>query len=162
MKRLITAAVLVIALCTASFATKVVAEGKTHSVLGDYKIESVDNPVMINGKELKAFTITYENTGLKTTIAVEKALNCKKYYVLTNQLSVQYVCNGHYFGVERLDKKLEKEGFQTSNDDLDNYAYYHQKVLSSGAASTDIENTKLIAAYFPFLFKNTEEVLAVK
>jgi hypothetical protein len=161
MKRFITTAVLIIAFCTASFATKVVAEGKTHSVLGDYKIESLDNPVMINGKELKAFIISYENTGLKTTIAIDKTFNCKKFYVLSSQLSVQYVCNGHYFGVERLDRKLEKEGYKTSNDDLDNYAYYHQKVLSNGT-STDLENTKLIAAYFPFLFKNTEEVLAVK
>jgi len=162
MKRLITAAVLIIAICTASFATKkVVAEGKTHSVLGDYRIEALDNPVMINGRELKAFTVTYENTGLKTTVAVEKTLKCKKYYVLTDVLSVQYVCNGHYFGVERLDKKLEKDGFRTSNEDLDNFQYYHQKVLSCGS-STDIDNTKLIAAYFPFLFKNTEEVLAVK
>ncbi len=161
MKRFITAAVLIIAFCTASFATKVVAEGKTHSVLGDYKIESLDNPVMINGKELKAFTVTYQNTGLKTTIAVEKTFKCKKYYVLTDMLSIQYVCNGHYLGVERLDKKLEKDGYMTSNDDLDNFQYYHQKVLSRGTG-TDVENTKLIAAYFPFLFKNTEEVLAVK
>ncbi len=161
MKRLITAAVLILVCCTVSFATKVVAEGKTHTVLGDYKIETLDNPVMINGKELKAFTVTYQNTGLKTTIAIDKTLKCKKYYVLSDMLSVQYVCNGHYFGVERLDKKLEKEGFMTTNDDLDNFQYYHQKVLSSGT-STDVENTKLIAAYFPFLFKNTEEVLAVK
>ncbi len=161
MKRLITLAVLIIACCTVSFASKVVAEGKTHSVLGDYKIESLDNPVMINGKELKAFSISYENTGMKTTVAIEKTLKCKKYYVLTDQLSVQYVCNGHYFGVERLDKKLENDGLKTSNDDLDNFQYYHQKVLSSGT-NTDLENTKLIAAYFPFLLKNTEKVLAVK
>jgi len=162
MKRLITAAVLIIACCTASFATKkVVAEGKTHSVLGDYRIELIDNSVMINGKELKAFTVTYENTGLKTTVAVEKTLNCTKYYVLSDMLSVQYVCNGNYFGVERLDKKLAKDGFQTTNDALDNFQYYHQKVLSCGT-NTDVENTKLIAAYFPYLFKNTEDVLAVK
>ena len=162
MKRLITAAVLILLCCTVSLAAKkVVAEGKTHSVLGDYKIEALENPVMINGKELKAFTVTYSNTGLKTTVAVDKTIKCRKYYVLSDMLSVQYVCNGQYFGVERLDKKLEKEGFQTANDALDNFQYYHQKVLSCGT-STDVENTKLIAAYFPFLFKNTEEVLAVK
>jgi len=162
MKRLFTIAVLIFACCTLTFATKkVVAEGKTHSVLGDYRIESLDNPVMINGKELKAFTITYKNTGLKTTVAIDKTLKCKIYYVLSDMLSVQYVCNSNYFGVERLDKKLAKEGFQTANDALDNFQYYHQKVLSCGD-NTDIENTKLIAAYFPYLFKNTEEVLAVK
>lgn len=162
MKRLITSAVLILAICTASFATKkVVAEGKTHSVLGDYRIESLESPVMINGKELKAFTVTYANTGLKTTVAIEKTLKCTRYYVLSDLLSVQYVCNGSYFGVERLDKKLEKDGMQTSNEALDNFQYYHQKVLSCGTG-TDIDNTKLIAAYFPFLFKNTETVLAVK
>jgi uncharacterized CHY-type Zn-finger protein len=161
MKRLITATVLIILCCTVSFATKVVAEGKTHSVLGDYKIESLDNPVMINGKELKAFVVTYQNTGLKTTIAVKKTFRCKTYYVLSDMLAVQYVCNGHYFGIQRLDKKLEKDGYVTSDENLDNFQYYHQKVLSCGT-NTDIENTQLIAAYFPFLFKNTEEVLAVK
>jgi hypothetical protein len=161
MKRLITAAVLILVCCTVSLATKVVAEGKTHTVLGDYKIEALDNPVMINGKELKAFTVTYQNTGLKTTVAVEKTFKCKKYYVLSDMLSVQYVCNGHYFGVQRLDKKLENDGYLTINENLDNFQYYHQKVLSCGI-STDLENTQLIAAYFPFLFKNTEEVLAVK
>jgi uncharacterized CHY-type Zn-finger protein len=162
MKRFLISAVLIIACCTVTFATKkVVAEGKTHSVFGDYKIESIENPVMINGKELKAFTITYANTGLKTTVAIEKTLRSKKYYVLSDMLSVQYVCNGSYFGVERLDKKLEKEGYETTYDALDNFQYYHQKVLSCGT-NTDVENTKLIAAYFPFLFKNTEEVLAVK
>ena len=162
MKRFITAAVLIIAFCTVSFAQKqVIAEGKTHSALGNYKIESLNTPVMINGKELKAFTISYENTGMKATVAVDKTLKCKKYYVLTSNLSIQYVCNSNYFGVERLDKKLEKDGYKTSNDDLDNFQYYHQKVLSCGT-NTDLENTKLIAAYYPFLLKNTEEVLAVR
>jgi len=162
MKRLITAAVLIFAFCTVSSAQKqVVAEGKTHSALGTYKIETLDNPVTVNGKELKAFTICYENTGMKATVAINKTFKCKKYYVLTSMLSIQYVCNGYYFGVERLDKNLEKDGFKTTNDDLDNFQYYHQKVLSCGD-NDDLENTKLIAAYYPFLLRNTEEVLAVK
>ncbi len=162
MKRLITAAVLILAFSTVSFAKKqVVAEGKTHSALGNYKIETLDAPVMINGKELKAFTISYENTVMKAIVAIDKTFKCKKYYVLTPNLSIQYVCNGYYFGVERLDKNLEKEGYKTSNDDLDNFQYYHQKVLSCGD-NDDLENTRLIAAYFPFLLRNTEEVLAMK
>ncbi len=162
MKRLITAAVLILAFCTVSFAEKkVVAEGKTHTVLGNYKIESPESPVTINGKELQAFTISYENTGMKATVAVEKTSKCRKYYVLTDNLSIQYVCNGNYFGVARLDKELEKEGFSTSNDDLDNAEYYHQKVLTC-RENNDLENTQLIAAYFPLLLRNTEEVLAMK
>ena len=162
MKRLITAAVLIFIFCTVSFAQKqTVAEGKTHSALGTYKIETLDNTVTINGKELKAFTISYENTGMKATVAIDKTFKCKKYYVLTPILSIQYICNGHYFGVERLDKDLAKDGYNTTNDDLDNFQYYHQKVLSRGD-NNDLENTKLIAAYYPFLLRNTEKVLAVK
>lgn len=162
MKRLITAAVLIFVFCTASIAQKqVVAEGQTHSALGTYKIETLDNPVKVNGKDLKAFMISYENTGMKATIAVDKTIKCKKYYVLTPVLSIQYVCNGHYFGVERLDNNLEKDGFSTTNDELDSFQYYHQKVISCGDFN-DLENTKLIAAYYPFLLRNTEEVLAMK
>jgi len=98
---------------------------------------------------------------MKAIVAVEKSSKCRKYYVLTDNLSIQYVCNGNYFGVARLDKELEKEGYSTSNNNLDNTEYYHQKVLSCGD-NDDLENTKLIAAYFPFLLRNTEEVLAMK
>lgn len=162
MKRLITATVLILALCTVAFSQKQkLAEGKTHSALGDYRIETLDNPVVINGKELKAFTIAYENTGMKAIVAIDKTVKCKKYYVLTPSLSIQYVSNSSYFGVERLDKSLAKEGYSTTNDDLDNFEYYHQKVLCCGD-NGDLENTRLIAAYFPFLLRNTEEVLAMK
>jgi len=160
MKRMFLAAVLILALCSATFAKKVVAEGKTYSALGDYKIETMDQPVILNGKELDAFTVSYENTGMKVTVAVEKTRKCKNYYVLSDGLSIQYTCNKNYFGVERLTKDLEKEGFKTSNDDLNAEQYYHQRVLTAGGNS-DQDNTKLIAAYFPFLLKDQEGVLAI-
>ncbi len=160
MKRLLLAAVLVI-MCTASFAKKFVAEGKTWSALGDYRIEAMDQPVVINGAELDAFIISYQNTGMKVTVAVDKSSKCKKYYVLSDNLSVQYVCTKKYFGVERLDKELEKEGYKTSNDNLNNEQYFHQKLISCEQQS-DHENSKLIAAYYPFLIKDQEAVLALK
>ncbi len=46
MKRLLLAAVLIIAFCTASFAGKVVAKGKTFTALGNYTIETADNPAI--------------------------------------------------------------------------------------------------------------------
>ena len=155
------AAVLIIAFSTASFGKKVIAEGKTFSALGDYKIETIDEPVILNGKELNAFMISYENTGMKVTVAVEKTKKCKKYYVLSDNLSIQYVCNKNYFGVERLSKDLEKEGYTTSNATLNNEQYYHQRVLTPGGNS-DTDNSKLIAAYFPFLLKNPEGIIATK
>jgi hypothetical protein len=161
MKRMILTTVLFLGICTAILAQDVVAEGKTFSALGDYKVQAMEQPVTLNGKELKAFTISYENTGMKVTVAVEKTAKCKKYYVLSDNLSVQYVCNKIYFGVERLGNELEKEGIFTSDEALDRVEYYHQKVLTCGG-NTDQQNSSLIAANFPFLFKDPEGVLAAK
>jgi len=161
MKRIFLTLVLVAAFCCASLAGKVVAQGKTYSALGDYRIESLDQPVVINGKELDAFTISYENTNMKVTVAVEKTRKCKTYYVLSDNLSVQYVCNSKYFGVQRLGKDLEKDGLSTSNDAMNASEYYHQRVLTSGG-NGNLENTKMIAAYFPFLLKDQEAAIAAK
>ena len=160
MKRMFFAAVLIL-ICTASFSQKFVAEGKTWTALGDYRIETMEQPVVINGKELEGFRVSYQNTGLTATIAVEKTSKCKKYYVLSDNLSIQYVCNDKYFGVERLDKQLEKEGYITSGDKLNNEEYFHQRLITSDKMS-DRENSKLIAAYYPFLLKDQEAILALK
>jgi hypothetical protein len=160
MKRLILAAVLIIGCSIATFAKKIVAEGKSFSALGDYKIEATDNPVVLNGKELEAYVISYANTGMKVTLAVEKTRKCKNYYVLSDNLSIKYVCNKNYFGVERLGKDLEKEGYKTSSESLNSDQYFRQKLITRGGNS-DLTNSMLIAAYFPFLIKDQESVLAM-
>lgn len=158
MKRLIFAALLIVAFGSASFSREFVASGKTHSTLGDYKIELADNPVTINGEQLKAFVISYQNSDLEVRVVIKNDKKCKNYIVLSDKLSVQYVCNENYFGVERLDKSLAKEGYSTSGAALNNGEYFHQKVLAPGK-SGEVENTQLIAAYFPMLIKNSTEVL---
>ena len=50
MKKMILITVLVAVISTVSFGKKVVAKGKTFSALGDYKIETVDNPITIERK----------------------------------------------------------------------------------------------------------------
>jgi hypothetical protein len=156
MKRMISAVVLLILVCTASFAKKVVAEGKTYTALGDYKIELADNPVMVKGEECKAYTISYENSPMKVTVVLTKDKNCKKYIVLSDKLSVQYVCNSDYFGVEKLDRAFEKDGFKTSDSGLNRSAYFHQKVITPGKRG-EIESTQLIAAFFPLLIDDKDE-----
>ena len=150
MKKMFFLALLTVAFGSASFSRELVAEGKTHSVLGDYKIEKADNPVIINGEELKAFVISYENSPMEVTIAIRKGKNCKNYIVLSDKLSVQYVCNANYFGVEKLDKSLDVKGFNTTDEGLNKSEYFHQKKLAPGMRG-EIENTQLIAAYFPML-----------
>jgi hypothetical protein len=150
MKRVFFAVVMMVAMTTSAFSREFVAEGKTHSALGDYKIQTADNPVKINGQEYKAFIISYQNSPMEVTVVVTKGKNCKNYVVLSDKLSVQYVCNESYFGVQMLDPALEKDGLKTTVTALNKGEYFHQKVLAPGKRG-EVENTQLIAAYFPML-----------
>lgn len=153
MKRVFFAVVLVVAMATTSFSRDLVAEGKTHSALGDFKIEIADNPVKLNGVDHKAFIISYQNTPMEVTVVVTKGKNCKNYVVLSDKLSIQYVCNEYYFGVKLLDPSFEKDGYKTSTASLNRSEYFHQKAITSGKKN-EVENTMLIAAYFPMLINN--------
>ena len=79
--------------------------------------------------------------------------------MLSDKLSVQYVCNRYYFGVEKLGKEFESEGYKTSDAALNRSEYFHQKILSA-SDRTEVENTQLIAAYFPMLLNNATEAVA--
>jgi hypothetical protein len=153
------AAVLLLTFSTTSFTRELVAEGRTNSVLGDYKIEIADNPFTLNGKEFTAFVISYQNSPMEVKVAVTKDRNGKKYIVISDKLSVQYVSNEYYFGVERLDKSYLKDGYETTDDFLNRSEYFHQKVLTSGEG-TDLDKTRLIAAYFPLLLKSEVPIVA--
>jgi hypothetical protein len=159
MKRMLLAAVLILAVSTASFARKKVAEGKTFTDLGNYKIELADNTVPLKGAECKTFIISYEKSPMEVKVVICKERKCKRYVVLSDKLSVQYICNGSYFGVGKLDESFEKEGYRTSDSALNRYEYFHQKVITLGQNS-ELENTQLIAAYFPMLLNNITEVIA--
>jgi hypothetical protein len=161
MKRIVFLAVMIFAVSLATFAGKFVAEGKTFSALGNYRIETADNPVMLNGKELKAFIISFENSKMNVTVASDKNKKGMTYYVLSDNLSVKYICNGEYFGVARLDKELEKDGYKTSDAALNRLEYFHQRVITADV-NCDLDNLKLIAAYYPMLINDYENMLAAK
>jgi hypothetical protein len=157
MKKLLFAALLLTVFSSASYSREFVATGKTHSTFGDYKIELSDKPVVINGEALKTYVISYQNSPLEVTVVIRKDKKCKNYFALSDKLSVQYVCNGAFFGVQKLDKSLEKDGYTTSDAALNKSEYFHQKLIVSGQTG-EIANTQLIAAYFPMLING--EVLA--
>jgi len=161
MKRVFLVTVLILAVSLASFARKFVSEGKTYSALGNYKIEIADNPITLMGKELKTFVISYANTNMEVTVAFDKGKKGMTYYVLSDVLAVKYVCNSEYFGVSKLGNELEKDGYRTSESALNRNEYFHQKVITRGEAC-DLENSKLIAAYYPMLLNNFENILAVR
>ena len=159
MKKMILAAVLVTLFSTVSIARNVVAEGKTFSALGDYRIETTDNPILMEGQDCKAYLISYESSPLEVTVVVCKDRKCKRYIVLSDKLSVQYVCNKDYFGVQRLDKSFEQQGISTSDSHLNKIEYFHQRVLGPGQRG-ELEATQLIAAYFPFLLNTDNSMTA--
>jgi hypothetical protein len=158
MKKMLIAGLLMTAISTASFSREFVAAGKTHTSLGDYKIELADKPVTMNGEELKAYVISYQNSPLEVTVAICKDKKCKNYIVLSDKLSVQYVCNGKFFGVQKLDKSIENAGYKTSDESMNRSEYFHQKLIVSGQTD-EVANTQLIATYFPMLISS--EALAV-
>ncbi|MCU0473140.1 MAG: hypothetical protein MUC93_07210 [Bacteroidales bacterium] len=150
MKKMILLTVLVAMISTVSFGNKVVAKGQSFSALGDYKIEITDNPVLMKGEDCQAYKISYANSPMEVTVVVCKDRKCKRFVVLSDKLSVQYVCNTQYFGVERLDKSYEQYGYKTSDSALNKAEYFHQKVLGPGHQN-EIEAAQLIASNFPFL-----------
>jgi len=147
-------ALLTIAFSSATYAREFVAEGKTYSALGDYRIEKADNPVIINGEEFKAYVISYQNTPMEVTIVVKKGKDCKNYLVFSDKLAVQYVCNENYFGIQKFDKSVVIEGYKPTEAGLNRSEYFHQKKLAPGKRG-ELENAQLIAAYFPLLLTNS-------
>lgn len=161
MKRIVLITALIFAISVASFARKFVAEGKTYSVLGNYRIEIADNPVILKGKELKAFIISYEKTNMEVTVAFEKNRKGMTYYVISDNLAVKYVCNRKYFGVAKLGNELEKDGYRTSDSELNKTEYFHQKIITTGS-NCDLDNSKIIAAFYPMLINNYDNIVASK
>jgi hypothetical protein len=152
MNKIILTAVLILMVSMFTMANKIVAKGSSNSSFGNYKIEQLQDHMMLNGKELDKYMITYEKSDLKVVVVLDKQQKCKKYYVLTDNASVQYECNGIYFGVKKLDNDLMANGFATCLDNLNKEGYYHQKVIAKGEATT-LDQLELIACYYPDLFR---------
>ena len=151
MKRIFVLTALIITVCLAALGNPVVSQGQSNTELGDYKITALNDHIMLNGKELEKFLITYSKSDLKVVVAVDKQKKCRKYYVLNDQVPVQYECNGIYFGIKKLDKNLGKIGFTTSRDKLNKSEFYHQRVLTSEITPM-LDQLNLIASYYPGLF----------
>lgn len=152
MKKIILTTVLILMVSMYTMANKIVAKGSSNSPFGNYKIEQLEDHMMLNGKELDKFMITYEKTDFKVVVVLDKQKTCKKYYVLSDKAPVQYECNGLYFGIKKLDKDLMANGFATCLDNLNREGYYHQRVIESGNTAT-MNHLELIACYYPELVK---------
>lgn len=163
MRNLFSYAVLILMISFAFPAKTIVLEGNSNCALGDFIIKEASNPIMLNGLKLDTYTISYENSTKTVTVAVSKEKDCCKYFVFTDELSVQYNCYEDYFGVCINDKKCKDQGLETDTDMLDLTAYHYQKVITK---NKEVKNLKgclgLIAVYYPKLMKDYEKVFACK
>lgn len=152
MKTIFLTTALVLLVSMFAMGNKLVAKGSSNSAFGDYKIEQLEDHMMLQGKELDKYMISYEKSDIKVVVVLDKQKKCKKYYVLTDQAPIQYECNGLYFGIKKLDSELLSSGFATSMEKLSKQVYYHQRVLARGTTET-VAQLELIAAYYPELIK---------
>ena len=108
-----------------------------------------------NKETIKYIVDNYYNFSIKELIEYSKLspstiLKIAKNNNLLLKSAKKYVCNENYFGVQLLDKSFEKDGFSTSIAALNKSEYFHQKAITSGKRG-EVENTQMIAAYFPML-----------
>lgn len=151
MKRFFLVTALFLTVCITSFGHPIVSSGQSNSSFGDFKIAALDDHMMLNGRQLDKYLITYENSDLKVVVAVDNQKKCRKFYVLTDQLPVQYECNGTYFGIKKLDKDLTHLGYKTSMENLNKLEFFHQRVLTN-QKTLMFEQLSLIASFYPGLF----------
>lgn len=151
MKTIVLTTVLLLTLCFVSTGNNIVAKGQSNSPFGDYTIEQLDDHMIYNNKELDKYLITYEKSDMKVVVVVDKQKKCKKYYVLTDKLPIQYECDGTYFGVKKLDKAVASTGFSASGNTMNKQEFFNQRVLISGITDT-VAHLNLIASYYPGLF----------
>lgn len=139
MKKVLISVILAAVMIISAYAKEIVGVGKTHTSMGDYRITTCDQPYVINGEELKTFTVIYKNSPMVVKIAIQKGKKETTYIVTSEKLSVKYVQNKNYFGVVNVinDKNLNKD------------EYFHQKVITN--TQSKMESLRLIAAYFPYL-----------
>lgn len=162
MKRILSLFVLISVLSLTGFSKAPVAKGKTHYCLGTYVVDKAIDPIMVDGKALKTFIVSYENSDLSVRIGIDKSdKKCTKYIVLSDDLEMQYDCTGNIFGVNRLDKQYLDDGYSTSDITLDRRQYFNQKVITQNSKK-EIDHVKLISVFFPKLVKDYERVFAVK
>lgn len=152
MKKIFLTAAFIVTVSIASFANQIVAKGQSKSEFGNYRIEALDEHLVVNGKELDQYVISYDKSNLKMVVALDKQQKCMKYYVLSEKLPVQYECNGLSFGIEKLDDSLIAQGYSLNAGLLDDEEFYNQGVLTSESATT-LDHLRLIAFHYPGLFK---------
>jgi hypothetical protein len=127
--------------------------GQSLTELGQYSIDVADHPISIGAETLKTYELKYENCESPVLIGVKKTKKCMNFIVRTENFEIEYVCNNHVFGVNRINKDYQTVESRQISQMLNNTEYFHQQVISQNP-KTEMELLGLIACYFPTLVKN--------
>lgn len=157
MKHLISYLILILLISFSLPLKTVILKGDSNCALGEYIVETASNPFILDGVELETYIISYENTEKTIQVAVKKESEQCRYIVLSDFLSVQYICTKDYFGV----KKHDDKELETDNNMLDSSGYFHQIVITRNKKNTR-DCLGLIACYYPKLVKDYENAFACK
>ncbi len=157
MKRIVSLGLLLTMFCSGLFGQKLIAEGKSFTKMGAFKIETADKPVVIDGVVLETYRITYENSATPVIVAIDLTKKCRRYITISGRLTVQYACYPTHFGIEKLSRKYHSAGLGSSDENLVRTAYFHQKILGRGEKDP-VTCMMLIGAYFPELLKEDSKV----
>ena len=129
MKRVISLLMMIVMI---SFVTqaKFFLKGETHCALGDYSIVKAPDSFVLNGDKLDTYIISYENSEKTVKIAVKKEEDCCRYIVLSEDLSLQYICKKDYFGVSLHKDDFNKLGLESNRDMIDLNGFHHQRIIT--------------------------------
>ena len=150
-------AIIIISLST--YAKAPVAEGSTFSELGRYVIEKSSAPLIYDGRILRTYDVTYENSDIKVRIAIDDSnRRCRNYIVVSDWLSIEYKCRNNVFGTVLLEEKYAEDGIPCCIELLDKEAYFRQKVITQNETN-EIDRLMMISVFYPELIDNSKNVI---
>ena len=156
MKKIFISAVITLTVFMVSDWNPLVSKGQSNSASGDYQITKITDHLVLNGRELDQYLISYKKPEMKLIIGVDKQKKCGKYYVLSGLFPVEYDCSDSLFGIKKLEQELVDKGFVTDLNSLDKQEFYRQRILTEEHLGT-VDQLNLIASYYPGLLN--EKVL---
>ncbi len=124
--------------------------GNSLTDFGKYTIVNSENPMVLNGEEVKTYDLMYENTTHPIQIGLIQEKKCTSFVVRSDEFEIQYMCNQGVFGVKKIEKKYQELPAEANNAKLNKVSYYAQRVISQNPKTND-ELLGLIACYFPSL-----------
>lgn len=130
-------------------------KGHSNTEMGKYEIEQSTECINLKGKELKTYTLCYENCEKQMLIGIDEQKDCKNFIVVIDDLTIIYACNKGVFGAKKLPK--QKSTKLSLNEAIDRHQFYYQKVISK-KPKTEKELLALIACYYPQLI-NEEYIM---